>query len=679
MSRRAVSASRRAARLLVPGWVMVSAALTGAAEPPLHIIVMDPLAKEMACACVKGYAQRDYKALATALQQGLDQPVRLEFSDNLADSVRKPGDSRDLMVIGKSSVVQHDARATAWKCQPVARLTGVDGATTLTGLFVVKTADPARGLPDLSGRRIFFGLPNANEKHDAAFAALRAAGVDVPATLETRETCSAAVLDLLDSDASPAPAAVISSYALALLEGCGSIAKGDLKVIGKTSEVPFVSVFVADSMPATKRQKVLDLLLAVKTDAALLKALESKDGFQPWPTAQPQPKAATPAADWPGWRGPHRDGRVPCLPQRLPEKPRFVWKTACFDGGLAGLSLAGGRLIVAERDLTNRNDVVRCLDADTGALLWRVVFPAAGKLDYGESPRATPLIHDGRIYQLGAFGDMRCLALTDGALLWQRQLIREFGAKLPVWGTCSAPLLSDGLLIIQPGAPEASLAALDPATGETRWTAPGAPAAYASFIAADLGGRHQLVGYDQSSLGGWDPMSGQRLWRMEPPEAGDFNVPTPLVVDGKLIVATENNGTRMYGFDAAGHIIAEPIGSAADLAPDTATPVATRGRIFGAHHGLHCLDATRSLQPVWRFEDDQLKDHASLFASEDRVLVVTMQGELILLDAAGELCQIVSRLRVFEHEVESYAHPALAGSRLYLRGGATLACVDLGP
>jgi outer membrane protein assembly factor BamB len=363
----------------------------------------------------------------------------------------------------------------------------------------------------------------------------------------------------------------------------------------------------------------------------------------------------------------------------LPEKPLFVWQKPCVDGGLAGLSVAGGRLIVAERDLTNRNDVVRCLDANSGEVLWRAVFAAPGKLDYGESPRATPLINGDMIYQLGAFGDLRCLALADGALLWQRQLVKEFGVKLPTWGTCSAPLLIDGLLIVNPGAPQASLAALDSTTGETRWTAAGEPAAYGSFVVAKLGGRQQIIGYDRSSLGGWDPKSGQRLWRLVPPEQGDFNVPTPLVVDGKLVVATENNGTRMYGFDASGNIIAEPLATAAALAPDSATPVATRGRVFGTHQGLHCLDATRMLQPVWHLEDEQLRDHASLFASEDRVLIVTMQGSLILLEAAGTRCQIVSRLRVFEDEAESYSHPALVGGRLYLRSGGTLACVDLGP
>lgn len=648
-------------------------------DGPLTVVVMDPLAKELACACIQGYAQRDYSALAKAVGQKLGRPTQVEFSDDLAASLETHRSCRDLVVIGKFTVIEHDAGQARWKCRPLARLGGADGSFDLTGLFVVKAGDPAGSLKDLAGRRILLGRENAAEKHAAALAALRAAGVEPPATPETRETCSDAALDLMDSTEPVAPAAVISSYAMALLEGCGSIGKGDLKVIGKTAPVPFVTVFASDTMPAPQRRELLDCLLAVKSDAALLKALESRDGFTAWQDQTTNAAPANPGADWPDWRGAGRHARVPWLPAILPDKPVVVWKKACVDGSLAGLSVARGKLLVAERDPSNREDVVRCLDANSGELLWRVAFPAAGKLDYGESPRATPVVHGDSIYQLGAFGDLRCLSLADGKLLWQRQLAKDFGAKLPVWGTCATPLLVDGSLIVNPGAPDAALVALDPATGATRWTTPGEPAAYASFVVAEPHGHKQVIGYDESSLGAWDPATGRRLWRMLPEQEGDFNVPTPLLVDDKLVLATENNGTRMYGFDATGKILPEPLATAPDLAPDTTTPVATAGRIFGIHHGIHCLDSRRGLAQLWRFEDEAFDDHASLFASDDRVLIVTFGGELVLLDATANTCRILSRARVFDDEVESYSHPALAGTRLYLRAGTTLACVELAP
>jgi outer membrane protein assembly factor BamB len=278
---------------------------------------------------------------------------------------------------------------------------------------------------------------------------------------------------------------------------------------------------------------------------------------------------------------------------------------------------------------------------------------------------------------LGAFGGLRCVNLADGKVLWERDLPREFGATLPTWGMCSPPLVVDDLLIVNPGSTNASLAALDAATGRTRWTTPGLPAAYSAFICGVFGGRRQIVGYDQQSLGGWDVRTGQRLWQLIPPVGGDFNVPTPVPVDGGLLVSTENNGTRLYHFDDSGRIISNPAGEYPDLAPTTATPVVTRGRVIGAHAGLHCLDLQSGLKPVWHREEEGLGDHAALIADDERVLVMTLSGELILLDARANDCVIISRQRLFAGDVEAYSHPALVGTRLYARGGPRVMCVDL--
>jgi len=255
----------------------------------------------------------------------------------------------------------------------------------------------------------------------------------------------------------------------------------------------------------------------------------------------------------------------------------------------------------------------------------------------------------------------------------------EFHAELPTWGMCATPLVVDDLLIVNPGAPEASLAALDLATGRTRWVTPGAPASYASFICGDFGGRRQIVGYDERSLGGWDVATGQRLWQLVPPAPGDFNVPTPIAANGAILVATENNGSRLYRFDDSGRIIPQPAAQSEVLAPDTSTPVIAGERLLGAQLALHCLDLTHALRPVWSIEDDALGDYATLITDGARVLVITLGGELLLLDAQSETVAIQSRLRVFEDEVEVYSHPALVGSRLFMRGGQRIVCVDLEP
>jgi outer membrane protein assembly factor BamB len=189
--------------------------------------------------------------------------------------------------------------------------------------------------------------------------------------------------------------------------------------------VPFITVFLPDAISAVKRGQILRALSAVKKDAALLRDLESRDGF----IMEGQDRGA--ALDWPDWRGANRDGRVPLLPNRLPERPRRVWKKTGMDGALAGISVAEGKVFLAERDLGDEFDVFRCLNAADGETVWTIEFPARGRLDYGQSPRATPVIHGGRAYLLGAFGDLRCVDAANGKLVWERQLIKEFGARLP--------------------------------------------------------------------------------------------------------------------------------------------------------------------------------------------------------------------------------------------------------
>lgn len=647
------------------------------APPALMLIVLDPLAKELACACVQGYGQRDYRKLAARLEGALQQEVGIEFSDDLADSLHWVGPRQGIIVVGDRSLVSAGGPVAGFKFQPACSLSDLTGSLTSPGLFVARSQDPAKELKDIPGRALLLGLPETDARYAAALAALRDAGVQPAPLPQKRGSYSEAALDLLDSQSDPLPIALIPAYALRLLEGCGSVTPGDLKVIGQTKPVPFITVFLSDTIAKDHQQKIVDALRELNRDPSLLKIMESRNGFLPVATAEPAGPRADADADWPDWRGPGRDGRVRKLPARLPETARIIWKKAAMNGGLAGLSLSGDRLILAERDFGDEHDVYRCLHAGTGELLWRQEFPARGQLDYGQSPRATPVIHDGRAYLLGAFGDLRCVAVTDGRVLWQRHLPREFDAELPTWGMCATPLLVDDLLIVNPGAAQASLVALDRVTGRTCWATPGPPAAYSAFIRGEFGGRQQIVGYDRHSLGGWDPKTGERLWNLVPPAEGDFNVPTPIAVEGGLVVATENNGTRFYRFDDRGRIDPKPVSECAELAPDTATPVIAGGRIFGSHRGLRALDLRNGLRPVWCYEDDALGDYATLMADADRVLVVTLAGELILLEAHADRCAILSRLKVFADDVEVYAHPALVGTRLYLRGGFSVLCVDL--
>jgi outer membrane protein assembly factor BamB len=185
--------------------------------------------------------------------------------------------------------------------------------------------------------------------------------------------------------------------------------------------------------------------------------------------------------------------------------------------------------------------------------MWQLAYAAPGDMPYTNSPRATPVVHDGMVYLLGAFGHLHCVRADSGKLIWKKDLMKDFGATLPTWGMTATPLIVDETLIVNPGAKDASLAALDRHTGAIVWKAPGAASAYASFLVTDFRGQRQIVGYDAESLGGWNAATGERVWRVVPEKEGDYNVPTPIAIQDRLFVSTENNSSRLYGFTGKGY------------------------------------------------------------------------------------------------------------------------------
>lgn len=263
-----------------------SFAATGAAEEaksdrPLIIVVMDPLAKPLSCPCVAGYAQRDYEKLGAALTSSLGREVKIVFNESLV-AAQKKNELRYIdLVIGKQSVILHDAKTAGLSLKKVAMLTGKDGLTTQRGLVVVPTSDPAMKISDLADHRIYFGPKECDEKHAAALRLLKQQGVAIPAKLETAVACDEGAVNILELAAKGVHGcAVISSYAKPLLEGCGQVPKGALRVIGETEEIPFIAAYMNgnldQALQATLSQQ---LLKSTAADVRLRIALETKRGF----------------------------------------------------------------------------------------------------------------------------------------------------------------------------------------------------------------------------------------------------------------------------------------------------------------------------------------------------------------------------------------------------------------
>lgn len=640
-------------------------AIATAQEPPLQVIVMDPLALQLSCTCVKGTGQRRYDVLATHLEKATGRSVKLTFDESLALALPRTGNQADL-IIGKDAMVRADALKAKIKARQLAALTDAQGSIGVRGAFIVPKDSAIRSLSDLTGKRLSLGPAEDEEAHVAAKAALQ--GIpDI--TFDTAGSMDAAALSMSDGESA---AAVVSAFMPVLLEGCGKLDKGSTRILVQTAPVPFIRVFATDQVSAELEKQITIALLAVAASPALLTALESRDGF-----VLP---AESNTADWPDWRGPGRRGQVSKLPAKLPDPLTPLWTHALTGPAMAGPAVSGGHLVIPDKSADATRDVFLCLSTQDGRELWRLEYDAPGTMEYSNAPRATPVIHDGLVYLQGAHGHLHCVELTTGKVLWKTNLFTDFAAEPLTWGASIAPLIVGDVLIIAPGAKDASIAALDRRTGAVKWKTPGNAAAYAAFIHATFDGVSQIIGYDSGSLGGWHPDTGARLWTLVPPDGSDFNVTTPIVLGDRLLLATENNGTRLYRFDGAGRIVQEPAAKNDALAPDTCTPGIAGQRVIATAYGeLFCLDLAHELKTLWQQGGDEFHDHCNIITSADRALLWTANGDLLLLDAQSPKYAPLAKLRPFdEKHPDTLAHPAVANGKLYLRSAKTLGCFRLG-
>jgi outer membrane protein assembly factor BamB len=570
-------------------------------------------------------------------------------------------------------------------------LTDKQGQTTFQGLLVVRNGNPAQGISDLRGYRLIVGPAACDEKNAAAVAALKRAGVnDFTVGGQPAAACTDAATQLMKLDDDDRVVAAISDYARILLEGCGSVPPGALRVVGKTAPLPFVTVFATQDLPAEQREAVRKEFLEAGRFKALLKLLETKDGFKPYIAPR---DAAEEQVGWTDFRGPERRGLVPALPNTLAHL-QPVWTAALDDQGLGGIAATQRWVVITDRVPARNGDCLKVFDASTGRLAVRTDLirpPKPGSdadLDYGNSVRATPVIRDGRIYVLDAYGTLFVADLPRDAAaggpdtitgVRSESMVDEFA--LTKWGVAATPLIVDDTLIVNVCGKNASLLALQLDSLSAKWKSPGQGTGYASSIYGTFGGRRQIVGYQSQSLSGWAAESGELLWNVVPEYSGDFNVPTPVAVgDDRLLVVTENNGMRLYRFDSRGILSAEPIEVNEDILQDTVTPISVNGHAYcTSGDELVRADLNDGLTIDWRFSDGALVGHASLIAdvAGQRLLLLTYSGELMLFDISGAEPELISQRSAFllpSHE-EIYSHPAVVGNRAYIRGIDALHCV----
>jgi len=398
--------------------------------------------------------------------------------------------------------------------------------------------------------------------------------------------------------------------------------------------------------------------------------------------------------DWPQWQGPDRNAvskERGLLKEWTKDGPALAWKIKGLGGGDSSPSIAAGKIF----GMSNRgeDEVIWALSEKDGSTLWVTrlgpAFPqqaSQGK----DGPGCTPTVDGERLYVLGLGGDLSCLQVRDGKIIWQRSFQDDFGGEVPVWSFRESPLVDSDKVICTPGGEDATLVALDKLTGKTIWKSqvPGSPgAAYSSAIAIDFEGQRQYVQLTAKALVGVAASDGKFFWRYDrAANAHGINCSTPIYHEGYVFAASaydNGGGLVKLSKDANGGVKAEEVYFSNRMQNHHGGMVVFDGSLYGANGGnsggyLVCLDF-RTGDVLWdERRGERRAPKGSVALADGRLYYRTEDGAMLLIEPNAT--QYLERGR-FEQPDRSgkpaWAHPVIANGKLYLRDQDVLLCYDI--
>jgi outer membrane protein assembly factor BamB len=415
------------------------------------------------------------------------------------------------------------------------------------------------------------------------------------------------------------------------------------------------------------------------------------------------------ADDWPHWLGPQQDAvwRETGIMDKFPEGGLPVKWRAAVAGGYAGPAVAGGRVFLTDfvsgadtrvddgqkRSQFKGQERVLCFNAADGKLLWQHAYDCSYAIAYPCGPRCTPTVGDGKVYTLGAMGNLLCLDAGSGKVLWARDLKKDYGIKAPQWGFAGHPLLDGPRLICLVGGAGSVAVAFDKDTGKELWRALSArEPGYSSPTLIQAGGKRQLVIWHAESINGLEPETGKLYWSvplelnfgmaiMAPRQLGNYLFAGGVVHKAVLLKLAADRPAAEVAWQGTKNTAVYPINS---------TPFLEAGYIYGVcqESELRCVKLQTG-ERLWETLAPTLGERrgragtAFLVKNSDRFFLFNETGYLIIAQLSPKGYKEMGRRQLLEPTGLAFgrdvvwSHPAFANHCIYARNDKELICVSL--
>lgn len=380
---------------------------------------------------------------------------------------------------------------------------------------------------------------------------------------------------------------------------------------------------------------------------------------------------------WTNYRGPARDGRYDETPIRTAwpaEGLPLLWKQP-IGGGYASFVVAEGIAFTIEQ--RRQQEIVAAYDVETGREIWTHGSDAEFRESMGgDGPRATPTWEAGRLWALGAEGDLRCFEARTGKLIWSKNILRDNGADNLQWGMSGAPLIVDDKVVVLPGGRSGkSVVAYNKLTGAPVWKSLNDTQAYVSPMLVTLAGKRQILVETADRVVGLAPGDGSPLWETSWDTDMGINCSQPIVIDANRIFLSSGygKGAALVEISASGDgLAARKIWENSSMKNKFNSSVLYEGNVYGLDEGiLTCVDA-KTGERRWK---GGRYGYGQVILANAHLIVITDTGELVLVKATPDKHTEVAKFAAIEGKTWNY--PAIADGRLLVRNQTQMACFDL--